>query len=291
VVNCSTSISPLSVGRRLESLAGVDALPYADLYRMIGSKIEPPGFVVAAREAFARNRAEFEGLYSLLVDVESERTFNRLMSYRLTGDPAFMEGYSVRFHDQYFEPFFGHPAAMTFADCGGFDGDTTEEFIRRYPDYSKVFLFEPSPSNLDKARERLAGCRDIEFIARGVSDAAGTLFFDPDSASASAVSADGSIQIDTTTLDAQVAEPLSFIKMDLEGWERYALAGAERHIREERPILALAVYHTIEDFWRIPQLVLSMNPDYHVYLRHYTEGWSETVMYFVPTAPRSQTSQ
>jgi hypothetical protein len=25
-------------------------------------------------------------------------------------------------------------------------------------------------------------------------------------------------------------------------------------------------------------------PDYRVYLRHYTEGWSEAVIYFIPVA-------
>ena len=47
-------------------------------------------------------------------------------------------------------------------------------------------------------------------------------------------------------------------------------------------MLAIAVYHDIVDFWRIPEYVLSLRPNYQIYLRHYTEGWSETVMYFVP---------
>ena len=38
----------------------------------------------------------------------------------------------------------------------------------------------------------------------------------------------------------------------------------------------------LADFHRIPQLVLQQHRDYAVYLRHYTQGWSETVMFFVP---------
>jgi hypothetical protein len=83
-------------------------------------------------------------------------------------------------------------------------------------------------------------------------------------------------------LKAYTPEYGDFIKMDLEGWELKALQGAVRHIREDHPKLAIAVYHHPSDFWRIPEFILSIRDDYDLYLRHYTEGWSETVMYFVP---------
>jgi hypothetical protein len=70
--------------------------------------------------------------------------------------------------------------------------------------------------------------------------------------------------------------------MDLEGWEVQALTGARRHISEHRPKLAISVYHRASDFWRIPQLILGFCAQYDIYLRHYTEGWSESVMYFIP---------
>ena len=84
-----------------------------------------------------------------------------------------------------------------------------------------------------------------------------------------------------TTLDLAVAEPVSLIKMDLEGWELTALAGCERHIRDDRPKLAIAVYHRASDFRTVWRYARSIHPDYKVYLRHYTQGWSETVMFFV----------
>ena len=90
------------------------------------------------------------------------------------------------------------------------------------------------------------------------------------------------MKIAVTTLDERIKEKVTFIKMDLEGWELKALQGAVRHIREDHPKLAIAVYHHPSDFWRIPEFVLSIRDDYDLYLRHYTEGWSETVMYFVP---------
>jgi hypothetical protein len=87
-----------------------------------------------------------------------------------------------------------------------------------------------------------------------------------------------------TTIDEEIKEPLSMIKMDLEGWELNALRGARRRIGQDHPKLAVAVYHCASDFWRIPEFVLGVRGDYTIYLRHYTEGWSETVMYFIPSS-------
>lgn len=284
VVNCSTSISPVSVDRRLRSLADVECVAFASLCRDPQGAIKLPLFVREAREDLTRNRTRYASLFERLRDPDSRAIFNKLMSYRLTGDYGFMADFSVRMADQYFEDFLPVPTNATFADCGGFDGDTTEQFVLRYPDFGKVFLFEPAPKNLQKAKVRLRSVRDVEFIPLGLSDVRGTLYFDPNSGSASSVSTSGSSSIEVTTLDAAVCEPLSFIKMDLEGWEIKALKGAEGHIGDSRPILAIAVYHSVADFWRVPDYVLAIRDDYDIAVRHYTEGWSETVMYFIPRA-------
>jgi len=97
----------------------------------------------------------------------------------------------------------------------------------------------------------------------------------------SAVTSGAGEDVPVTTLDLAVAEPVSLIKMDLEGWEMKALAGGERHIRQDRPKLAIAVYHSASDFRDVWRYARSIHPDYKVYLRHYTQGWSETVMFFV----------
>ncbi len=222
-----------------------------------------------------------EALSQLFANKESIKVFNDLVRYRLTADPVYMANYSTRFSDQYFEDFLALSHEV-FIDAGGFNGDTTEEFCKRYPDYKKVILFEPSVSNMQDARKRLGHHREIEFIQQGLSNTGGTLWFNSDAGPASAVSADGACSIDVTTLDASVREPVSFIKMDLEGWELKALEGSAQHILEDHPKLAMPVYHYASDFWRIPEYIFSIRQDYDLYLRHYTKGWSETIMFFVP---------
>ena len=70
--------------------------------------------------------------------------------------------------------------------------------------------------------------------------------------------------------------------MDIEGAESFAIEGAKETILKCHPKLALSVYHKKDDFWKIPEQIFNIRKDYDIYLRHYTEGTDETVMYFIP---------
>ncbi len=291
VVNCASSVSPLSAEARvLSACPGASVLQYKDFADAAPAALDLPGLVVEMQMSLATAQAEWTWLRDLMHDEESRGVLDRLMAFRSSFDYHLMQGCAVRIKDQYFEDFLPASVGQVFVDCGGFDGDTTEEFCRRFPSYRKVYLFEPSSVNLSKAVARLKHCDNIEFLPVGVSDKPGELCFDPDLGSASAVSSTGSVRLQVTTIDEAVLEPVTFIKMDLEGWEIQALKGAARHIIEDHPLLAIAVYHKADDFWQVARLVLGLREDYQVYLRHYTEGWSETVMFFVPVrASKSQT--
>jgi hypothetical protein len=72
--------------------------------------------------------------------------------------------------------------------------------------------------------------------------------------------------VPVTTIDKLVAQlglpRVDFIKMDIEGSELQALAGAPQTIARFIPKLAIASYHKPEDPVRIPKLVESLNPRY-----------------------------
>lgn len=281
VVNAVTSISPLSVVARLASRKDLQIKQAADVIRGLGDALQPD-FVLDMRAALKAGQPAFDWVRSLLADDASRHAWDALIAFRSSADISHMHGFSVRLDEQYFESFAELPAQGVFVDCGGFDGDTSETLAKRYPWHGRIHLFEPDAVNLGKARDRLSGLPDVIFHPQGVSDADGELYFDAGAGSASSVSQSGSTRIEVTTLDAAVNDIVHFIKMDLEGWELPALNGARRHVLISHPILAIAVYHQADHFWQIPATILAMRSDYKVYLRHYTEGWSESVMYFVP---------
>jgi FkbM family methyltransferase len=280
VINGSTSISPVAVDQRLQQIGGLTILNVNQLIHASGGKIPWPWFVAEQRQDWADHQGEWADIFEAMSDDVSRQTLIDILSFRLTADARHMAQYRVRLSEQYFEAFM-NLSGEVFVDAGGYDGDTTEEFCRHDPHYKKVFLFEPSPQNIARARLRLKGLANIDFRSEGLSDQPGTLRFDAEAGSASGVSSTAEQTIEVTTLDLAVHEPVSLIKMDLEGWETKALAGCINHIKADRPKLALAAYHRASDFRDLLKQVRSYRNDYRVYLRHYTQGWSETVMFFI----------
>ena len=63
--------------------------------------------------------------------------------------------------------------------------------------------------------------------------------------------------------------PCTYLKMDVEGAEREAIAGAEKTIRQYAPKLNIAAYHRSEDFFQLPLLIHALQPSYRLYLRHH----------------------
>jgi FkbM family methyltransferase len=281
IINCVTSISPVLVRNNLHAAGLYNQITISELISTENNILPLPWFVAQQREEVKENIAWWSELYGLMADEYSKKILLDVLKFRLTANPEFMNEYLVRLKDQYFEDFMDYKNEV-FVDAGGFDGDTTEEFINRYPDYKKVYLFEPSINNLGAAKKRLNGRRDIDFRAVGLSSSKGTLRFNSNAGSASAVTDNEGEAISVVSLDDELKNELvSFIKMDLEGWEMKALKGAELIIKNNKPKLAIAVYHAAKDFREIPQYILKLNPHYKIYVRHYSQGWSETVMFFL----------
>ncbi len=87
-----------------------------------------------------------------------------------------------------------------------------------------------------------------------------------------------SLSIDQLVKDMNL-EKIDFIKMDIEGAEPYALKGAEATIRKFRPKLAIAIYHSLDDFTNIPKFINELDLGYKFYLAHFTIHAEETVLY------------
>lgn len=217
-------------------------------------------------------------------------------TFLYTQSPEAIRLYKESGSPQYFSlTELPHVEDEVFVDCGAYTGDSTRDFImwskagshiqntQEIIPYKSIFAFEPDPWCYEVCCEDFKKLKGSKVFKAGVSDKTGTLNFQATSDGASKITDKGDIEIKTVALDeALEGEKVTFIKMDIEGAELSALKGAEKIIRQRKPKLAICVYHKYEDIWEIAEYIWSLNPDYKMYLRHYSNSWIETVLYAIP---------
>ena len=171
-----------------------------------------------------------------------------------------------------------------FLDVGGYDGMTSVYFSQWASKYKKIYIFEPDENNIEKCYYNIEKYNiRCELIGRGVWSEDTILKFEANSNESSQISNNGEYIIPVTTIDKACAgKGVSFIKMDIEGAEEQALIGAKQTIINNRPKLAICVYHKLDDIWKIPNIILKYNSSYKLFLRHYTYSENDTVLYAVP---------
>ena len=262
--------------------AGLAQCDYFTFHRHSGLELPDARFWTGFGEDTREHADELQWVRERLADEVSREVFDGIVNLRLSANPASIESFRENQANQYFEPFLNLQAeGESFADIGCFDGRTSAHFIERCPQFKAVHIFEPDPNNFAVIRAKFEGQGKVHCHPVGLGDEKKTVRFSS-SGSTSAITDDGDLEIEIERLDSFGIESLSFLKMDIEGAEFGALAGARETILRCHPPLAICVYHLASDLWRIPQEVFSIRDDYTIYLRHYTEGVTETVMYFMP---------
>jgi len=150
-------------------------------------------------------------------------------------------------------------------DCGAHLGTYTREALA---DGAKlVVAIEPGPEQIVCLRRNLASdiaAGRVIVYEKGVWDKEDslTLHHNPHDPASDTFFGDPSRpggKVRLTTIDHLVAdlklERVDFIKMDIEGAEQRAIAGAQGTLARFKPRLAIAAYHRLEDQEKIPALV------------------------------------
>lgn len=176
-------------------------------------------------------------------------------------------------------------------DIGGCWGDTALYFADKVGSSGRVYSFEFIPDNmkLHKINCSLNSVlkERIELVPKPVSDISGIPIFFLDNGPGSKIELrafEGQTGSATTIsiddfIEQNEIKKVDFIKMDIEGAEQAALRGALETIKKFRPKLAIAIYHSMEDFINIPRWILSLNLGYELYIGHYTIHAEETICF------------
>lgn len=158
-------------------------------------------------------------------------------------------------------------------DLGAYVGDTVLDYFNYYgtDNYSKIYCYEITDESFLILKNNLSYYPNVKFIKKAVSNKVGNLYFQKSVVdnSANVIVDDGDEVIPATTLDEDIKECVSMIKMDIEGSEAKAIEGAKRHIINDHPKLLISVYHNHEDIWKIPKMIDDICSGYKFYLRYY----------------------
>jgi FkbM family methyltransferase len=226
---------------------------------------------------------EYEKFENSLSDAVSVEIWTHIKEIRLKGEFSDLDNFPKRYGLQYFPEFLNlEDNGEVFYDIGSFDGGTSLDFLSICKGSNRVYAFEPNPQNSELLAVKLGIKENVEILEVGLSNVNRRQGFSENLGSASHFDAKADLKIELVRLDSLHLEPPTFIKMDIEGMERLALEGSASIIEKHRPKLAISIYHLFDDVRVIFGLVTKMLPDSRIYIRHYSEGIHETVLFCIP---------
>lgn len=256
-------------------------------YRRTLRRVIPTEQMVIDKRYFDNNREIFKKTLSILDDELSQKTYQTVIYNRMQGrGEKELRKIARNEQEQYFSPDLISLKQEYFVDCGAYNGDTVKNFLSHSHDgVGGIYAFEPNKDNYDALKPYLeAKCTDIPYQVHnlGTWSEKKTLRFSG-TGTGGAITKEGTVEIEVDSLDHVLAgEKVTFIKMDVEGSETQSLIGAKKTILEQRPILAICIYHSMEDMACIPVMLSEWLHEYRFYVRHYTLTSAETVFYAIP---------
>lgn len=230
---------------------------------------------------------DYKKAYSYLADDYSRKVYLNMLNSKISLSNEYLKGISDQEENQYFDKeLINLNDKEVFCDCGSFNGDTLDRFIilseNKYKKYIAIEADKDIYQELNVKIQKF-GYKNVETHNVACWNEKSILKFQSEQ-TAGHVSESGDISIQADTLDNIVKDlKVTFIKMDIEGAEEMALYGAERIIQENKPILAISIYHRLEDYYKIPLIIKNFNEDYKLYIRHYRDMYdNETICYAIP---------
>lgn len=240
--------------------------------------LHPQHGYAGAAEAIADARRLFE-------DDASRADFDRVLAFRR--DPATYaqsppQQPGVQYLPDWLRAYLQAQGrgAMRIVDAGAYRGETLRELASLLP-VEQAWTFEPDTGNHAALVQALSDWpTPATHVPAGLSDHAGFAAFTPGQGEASHFSPRGNHHVPVVALDRCLhLAPVNFIKLDVEGHELAALAGARATLQRERPTLAIAGYHRWDDLWRIPTFIAETGLGYRLRLGLHGHNSFDTVFY------------
>lgn len=239
--------------------------------------------------AFARSQwNEIERCALLWSDERSREIYWSVIAFRLSGCLSFLR---AAWQDEAsIAAEMLRPASIAAAlDLGAYNGDSVRALLSRIKEAGgqpcRVWAMEPDPRN----HKKLAAYAADETRAEVISVCAAAwkenevLTFDVSGNRNASVGENRSATLAERPRKVREVQGLrpddvlegasvDYIKYDVEGSEREALEGSCGTIARHHPLLAVSLYHRIEDLWELPLAIRGRYPDYREFFLRLPKG-------------------
>ncbi len=254
---------------------------YADL---IG-----PHYQFGKPGAYVKSTETIMAVHDALSDGESRRQFAGALAWRLLLDPDLIPAPEPR--RIYFDPALCRlPDDCVVADIGAYAGDTLDVFLLwQGKRFSRFLAFEPDPLSFARLEAFRAGlpaevAARITCLNAAIGAASGKLRLTPTGTPGTMAGLAGAVEVPCLTLDdALDGGRVDYIKVDVEGFEPQALAGAQGAIARCRPSLGVSAYHAPQDIFAIPAWVMGRVADYRFHFRAHDHDGIDFIFYAIPS--------
>jgi FkbM family methyltransferase len=243
----------------------------------------PSMFYKDGMEYILKGKVDIQSAFENLQDDESKKLFIDILKFRNSMNPLDLPKPEP---NQYFpNGFWTLDENEIYIDVGAFDGDIFSIFLEACNQkFRKYYAFEPDLVNYKKLVSRIphhfkdkviamrVGVGKTRFICRFASNG-----------EVSVIDSNGADEIEIVPLDEIcLQEPITSIKVDVEGFEPEVLKGAEKLIKKYTPKLAISAYHRPDHLWCLMHQIRAISTEYMFYLRHHEFEIYDTVLYAVP---------
>lgn len=255
-------------------------------------------FLGAISTALYDNMEKIKEVQKILWDDYSQKVLHEVVCRRICGLKSGYGDLKVRNEIQYiFPPALYSKRDGAIVDLGGYIGDSVDRFVNRLGcEINKIYTFEAWEKNVRSLEEKRLSLKEywkgkLEIVPYAAADQRGTVLFSihkkaagcfsPAFKRADCVDIVDQVNVETRTVDEVIpdTEMVRYIKMDIEGAEYAALMGAKRTIMREKPGLAISIYHSASDYYRLAKLILEFVPEYQLAVRHHKDRHVDTVLY------------
>lgn len=283
VIVLAFAVSQPAMVKRMQDLAKKHPLIVPDVPVVGGG--------LFTREYCEAHAEELQSVYRMLADEHSRRVYANILNFKISGNPAYLMDI-VDSRDDIWNHVICPTNHEIFVDLGAYNGDSIRELL----DYTRgkfhrILAMEPDRKNYKKLAKFVGDTPSVKCYQCASWCVDTELPFTGKASRQTTANPDGAV-IPARSVDNLLAgNPVTLLKMDVEGAEREAIWGASRSIARYGPKLMISLYHRNEDMFELPLLVKRINPRYKLYIRHqlYIPAW-ETNLYAICDDPAGTTA-